>query len=187
MSEESHGPPMSSAQRSRIKPTIRKNADTANSKQQTFEFFVNCQIWQICMVWFQTSPLISFGLGKCCYLRLVDFHWGMIIWRWHLCHVWLIFIYRMFYLLVNAKLLIVGKLLADGKLLIVSKYLVDAKLFPVAEHLVDTKHLASMKMFRDLAYLSDLTIYEKLDWNGTKTVTHTIVLFARSYRITWCK
>ena len=55
-----------------------------HSKQQTFEFFVNCQIWQICMVWFQTPPLISFGLGKCCYLRLVDFHWGMIIWRWHL-------------------------------------------------------------------------------------------------------
>ena len=36
MSEESHGTPKNSAKRSRIKPTVRKNADTANSKHSSF-------------------------------------------------------------------------------------------------------------------------------------------------------
>ena len=43
--------------------------------------------------------------------------------------------------LVNAELLVVGKLLADGKLLVVSKHLVDSNLFSVHEHVVDTKYI----------------------------------------------
>ena len=61
-----------------------------------------------------------------------------IIWSWHLCHTWLIFIYQM--------LNFTSKLFADSKLLAVSKPLVDNNLFPVGKHLVNTKCLVSIKI-----------------------------------------
>ena len=104
------------------------------------------------MVRFQIPPFTSFGLEKYYQLRGVDLYWPKIILRWHLWHIGQIFIYQMFITksLVNAKLLVVHKLLTDGKLLVVSKDLVNINLFSVGKHLVDTKYLASIKMLTDL-------------------------------------
>ena len=39
------------------------------------------------MISFQQPTLILFGLGKYIHLRVVEFHWPKIVWRWYLCHI----------------------------------------------------------------------------------------------------
>ena len=84
---------------------------------------------------------------------MVDFHWPKTIWRWY-------------FHLSNAKLLLVGKLLADSKLFLLGQLLADSKLLLVTKHLVDSNLSINSNStnFTYLTYLPYLTINEKLEW-----------------------
>ena len=88
---------------------------------------------------------------------MVDFHWPKTIWRWyfHLSNAKLLLVGQ---LLVDSKLLLVGQLLADSKLLVVTKHLVHSNLVPVGKCLVDTNSNST-----NFTYLTHLAINEKLD------------------------